>query len=268
MKSRKLDLILHSPGGSAEATEGLVSYIRSKFDDFRVVIPHAAMSAATMMACASDKILMGKHSFIGPIDPQIIATTQLGPQAIPAQAILDQFELAKSDCRSPELLGAWAPILPQYGPALLVQAKESLDLATELVSTWLAKYMLKTDLDPEKKAKEIAATLANHKLFKTHGRHINRVQARGFGLHIDDLEKDQKLQDLVLSIFHSNIITFNLTPTGKIIENHQGGAFIKWFAVPAQPQAVPPVGQPPEGTPAPPKQSPARGRPADQGRPS
>ena len=246
-----------------------MSYLRDQgFDPIRAIVPISAMSAATMMALSCDEIFMGKHSQLGPVDPQFTLITPDGPRSAPAQAILDQFELAKSDCRSPELLGAWAPILPQYGPALLVQAKESLDLATELVSTWLAKYMLKTDLDPEKKAKEIAATLANHKLFKTHGRHINRVQARGFGLHIDDLEKDQKLQDLVLSIFHSNIITFNLTPTGKIIENHQGGAFIKWFAVPAQPQAVPPVGQPPEGTPAPPKQSPARGRPADQGRPS
>jgi ClpP class serine protease len=28
-----------------------------------------AMSAATMIACAADVIVMGKHSFLGPIDP-------------------------------------------------------------------------------------------------------------------------------------------------------------------------------------------------------
>src|SRR5258707_1365494 len=42
-----LDLILHSPGGSAEAAESLVSYLRSKFSDIRIFVPHAAMSAAT-----------------------------------------------------------------------------------------------------------------------------------------------------------------------------------------------------------------------------
>lgn len=45
-----LDLILHSPGGQAEATESLVRYMRSKFTDVRVIVPLAAMSAATMWA--------------------------------------------------------------------------------------------------------------------------------------------------------------------------------------------------------------------------
>lgn len=101
-----LDLILHSPGGSSEATEAVVSYIRSKFDDVRVIIPHAAMSAATMLACSANRIVMGKHSFIGPIDPQLILSTPVGRQAVPAQAILEQFERAKAECQDPKLLAA------------------------------------------------------------------------------------------------------------------------------------------------------------------
>ncbi|RLG20563.1 hypothetical protein DRN74_05170 [Candidatus Micrarchaeota archaeon] len=41
-----LDLIIHSPGGSAEATEALVKYLRSKFNHIRAIIPYGAMSAA------------------------------------------------------------------------------------------------------------------------------------------------------------------------------------------------------------------------------
>jgi hypothetical protein len=52
-----LDLILHSPGGSPEAAEALMLYLRSKFDHIRVVVPRLAMSAATMMACAADRIV-------------------------------------------------------------------------------------------------------------------------------------------------------------------------------------------------------------------
>src|SRR5262249_51347989 len=44
-----LDIVLHSPGGSPEATESIVKYVRSKFTDVRVIVPHAAMSAATML---------------------------------------------------------------------------------------------------------------------------------------------------------------------------------------------------------------------------
>ena len=49
-----LDLILHSPGGSPEAAEAIVSYLRSRFKTIRVIVPQLAMSAATMVACAAD----------------------------------------------------------------------------------------------------------------------------------------------------------------------------------------------------------------------
>lgn len=83
-----LDLILHSPGGSPSAAEAMVQYLRTRFDDIRVIVPHMAMSAATMLACASDLIVLGKHSFLGPIDPQLIMQTSLGQRAVPAQAIV------------------------------------------------------------------------------------------------------------------------------------------------------------------------------------
>ncbi|HNQ14686.1 MAG TPA: hypothetical protein PKM58_03930, partial [Pyrinomonadaceae bacterium] len=87
-----LDLVLHTGGGSAEATDAIVSYLRAKFDDIRILIPQAAMSAGTMMACAANRLVMAKHSFIGPIDPQFILQTAVGIRAFAAHAILDQFE--------------------------------------------------------------------------------------------------------------------------------------------------------------------------------
>lgn len=71
LKCDNLDLILHSGGGSAEATDAIVSYLRQKFKHIRVIIPQAAMSAATMLACSADIIIMGKQSSIGPIDPNL-----------------------------------------------------------------------------------------------------------------------------------------------------------------------------------------------------
>ncbi|MCF8235653.1 MAG: hypothetical protein K9G67_12145 [Bacteroidales bacterium] len=72
LKGSNLDLVLHTGGGSAESTDAIVSYLRQKFDDIRIIIPQAAMSAGTMFACSADKIVMGKQSSIGPIDPQFI----------------------------------------------------------------------------------------------------------------------------------------------------------------------------------------------------
>ncbi len=99
--AKGLDLILHSPGGSPEATESLVKYIRSKFDDVRVIVPHAAMSAATMPRAAANRIVMGRHSFLGPIDPQMIIQTDTGTRAVAAHAIIEQFQMAKEECKTP-----------------------------------------------------------------------------------------------------------------------------------------------------------------------
>jgi len=238
LKGEKLDLIIHSPGGSPEAAEALVTYLRSKFSHIRVIIPYAAMSAATMLSCAANVTIMGKHSFIGPIDPQIILHTQLGTRAIPAQAILDQFEKAKKECGDPKNLGPWLPILGQYGPALIVQCENAIDLSRELVSKWLGLYMFSEKSNSKEEANRVATMLANHSLFKSHGRHINREQAKEIGLCIEDLETDQKLQDLVLSVFHSTTHTLEATSAVKIIENHEGRAFIKMLqqvAVPLRP---------------------------------
>lgn len=97
---KNLDLILHSPGGSPEAASAIVSYLRSKFDDIRVIIPHAAMSAATMVACASNRIVMGRHSFIGPIDPQFIIQTPLGVMAVLLRRFLTSLRWQKCNAET------------------------------------------------------------------------------------------------------------------------------------------------------------------------
>ena len=69
-RSKGLDLILHTRGGEQGATERLVNYLRSMYGtDIRAFVPHLALSAGTMIACACKEIFMGQHSSLGPIDP-------------------------------------------------------------------------------------------------------------------------------------------------------------------------------------------------------
>ena len=66
-----LDVLLHSPGGSPTATESLVHQLRAKYDPIRFIIPHTAKSAATMLACCGNEVLLGPNAELGPIDPQL-----------------------------------------------------------------------------------------------------------------------------------------------------------------------------------------------------
>jgi len=90
---KDLTLILHTPGGATNATETIVAYLRSKFNDIEVVIPTYAMSAGTMISLASDRVIMGRQSQMGPIDPQMLISGRI----VSATAIIDQFERAKKE---------------------------------------------------------------------------------------------------------------------------------------------------------------------------
>jgi len=170
---------------------------------------------------------MGKHSFLGPTDPQILMATPLGPRMIAAQAIIEQFETAKTECQDRANIPAWAPMLQQYGPDLLVRCSHASMLSKQLVEEWLAQYMFAGDKDATSKAESIATWITKHNEFRSHARHLSRDELESHGLVIEHLEDDQKFQDLVLSAFHATTQTMDSTSCVKIIENNFGKAFVK-----------------------------------------
>jgi hypothetical protein len=247
LRSGTLDLILHTPGGSPEAADSVVRYLRKRFRHVRAFVPVAAMSAGTMWALAANEIVMGKHSQLGPIDPQIAVPVAVGQHVVyryvPARAIIEQFEKAKAECQDPALLAAWFPILQQYGPGLLSQCEDAEVLAKRLTKEWLTKWMLAGLPEPEResKATQIADFFGDYTLHRSHSLGIDRDAARERGVLVLDLEADPDLQDAVLSVHHATMHTFQ-GPAVKIVENHMGRAYVK-LAVQV-PLAVPSAAQP------------------------
>ena len=223
LKGESLDLILHSPGGSMEAADQIVQYLRRKYKHIRAIIPQNAMSAATMIACACDSIVMGKHSAIGPIDPQVTFPTATGTFTSPAQAILDEFEQAKSEIKADQsTIPLWASKIQAYPHGFLQMCQTTLKLSKEKVEEWLKQYMFSDEAESGKKAKKIAAWLGNAKEHKTHGRPIGIDQALAHGLKIESLEENQDFQEAVLSVFHATVVTFQVTDCVKMVENQNG----------------------------------------------
>ncbi len=201
---KNLDLLITSQGGSAEAAESIVDYLRAKFENIRVIVPVAAKSAATMIALGADEIVLGKHSQLGPIDPQFSLQTPEGVRFAPAAEILQQFEQAKKDCAAnPANLAAWTPILRTYSPGLLAQCETSRELAETMVRKWLERYMFAGLPDASAKAKSAAEWFADYKQFGSHGRRVGLADLAPLGIKATALEADQSLQDLVLSVHHA-----------------------------------------------------------------
>jgi len=220
-KSLGLDLILHTPGGDTAATESLVDYLRSIFGtNIRAIVPQLAMSAGTMIACSCREIIMGNHSSLGPIDPQI--------GGIPAHGIIEEFNRAKVEIQDNNAaIAVWQPIIAKYHPTLIGECEKAIAWSNEIVKEWLVAGMFLEDPDAEQKADKVISELGDHALTKSHARHISIRKAKEIGLKVKALEDDHEFQDAVLSVHHATIQTLSSTPAVKIIENHKGVAFIQ-----------------------------------------
>lgn len=217
-KSKGLDLILHTPGGDIAATESLVDYLYSIFGyNIRVIVPQISMSAGTMIALSSKEIIMGKHSNLGPIDPQM--------GGLACQAVLNEFEEAKKDIKTnPQAAPLWQVIIGKYHPTFLGACKQAIDWSESIVSNWLTQNMCSSDTS---KVGPILKMFSDHKEQKSHSRHISKKQCIEVGLNINSLEDDQDLQDAVLTTHHAFMHTFSHTQAVKIIENQEGIAYIE-----------------------------------------
>lgn len=222
--AKGLDLILHTPGGDIAATESLIEYFRSKFgSDIRAIVPQLAMSGGTLIACSCKSILMGKHSSLGPIDPQI--------NGVPAHGIIDEFEQAAAEIKvDPTKIAVWQPIIGKYNPTLIGECKKAMEWSHEIAKESLKAVMFEGDV-PEAEVNatidSIVETLGDHVVTKSHSRHLSADKCEEIGLKIEKIEDNQDLQNAILSVHHAFIHSLSSTPAVKIIENHDGKAFIQ-----------------------------------------
>lgn len=219
-RSKGLDLILHTPGGDMAATESLIDYLHRMFNgNIEAFVPQISMSGGTMIACSTRKIIMGKQSNIGPIDPQF--------GGIPAHGVVKEFEEAINAIKlDPASIPIWQAIIGQYHPTFVGECKNAIIMADEMVERSLINIMFKGEEDAVDKAKGIVSFLNEHEDSKTHARHINIDEAKACGLKIEDLEVDDRLQDLVLTVHHCFMHTFGNSNAIKIVENHNGIAVV------------------------------------------
>lgn len=220
-RSKGLDLILHTPGGDLAATESIVDYLHRMYGrNIRAIVPQLAMSAGTMIACSCSEIVMGKQSNLGPIDPQF--------GGIPAHGVIKEFEEAIQAAKTdPASIPIWQVVVQKYHPTFIGECRNALVWAEEIVKKWLMEGMFSDEKNlilRASKADKIVKFLGDHDATKSHSRHITINEAEDVGLKIVHLEKDQVLQDLVLTVHHAFMHTFSQSRALKIVENQLDNA--------------------------------------------
>lgn len=188
---KEIDIILVTPGGSAEIVSTLVTKLRSRFEKVNFILPYLAMSAGTIFCLSGDDLIMDENASFGPIDPQV--TTKDG-RYVPAQALLT---LIQDIQKRGELLRAqgkpllWTDIqlINSIDKRELGNVITASDFSSKLVAEYLKKYKFRTwtnhksdgrPVTPEEReetAVEIAHKLCDHSKWLNHSSRISREQA-------------------------------------------------------------------------------------------
>ena len=98
-KIKKLDLLLQSPGGILEAAYKFFRICKDYSEEFNVIVPLSAKSAATTICLGANEIVMTSISELGPVDP-IIQHPQNPNIRIPARAIKEYIDLISNPDRA------------------------------------------------------------------------------------------------------------------------------------------------------------------------
>ena len=122
----------------------------------------------------------------------------------------------------------WQTIIGKYHPTFLSSCEHAIALSKEIVKHWLEDGMFKGDPLAKSKANKIVRALSSQDHNREHGRHIHAERCREIGLKVVDLEDDQELQDLVLTVHHACGATIGGANVAKLIENHRGAAYIRF----------------------------------------
>lgn len=225
--TKKLYLMIHSPGGDPDTAEKIIKMCRQHCQEFRVIVPNSAKSAATLIALGSDEILMSYLSELGPIDPQIVFCKANGERVIrPAQSFLDSIDEIQQKIweNGGVVPPIYIPFLDNFDPSFLDICKKAIQRSHQHAENWLQKYMLKNE---KEKAQSIADILSQVNEYQSHGKIIDIEEARKIGLRVKELDKDSPLWLKIWELYCRAELYLNYTPNIKIFESKTTSLGIK-----------------------------------------
>lgn len=232
--SPKLDFYIETPGGSAEAAEEIVRWLRRKFGDVAFLVSGEAKSAGTIMVLSGNPILMTETGSLGPIDAQV----RIGRFVVSAYDYIEWTNEKRKEAQDTRKLNPFdATMVAQISPGELSGLYNALKYAEDLVVNWLVNYKFKdwvitetreipvTDEMKKKRADEIATELINHARWRSHGRSIKIGDLEELGLKIIRIDDDAKLSDIVYRIQTVCRLLFSTTNTYKIFATEREKIF-------------------------------------------
>ena len=218
--SKGIALIISSPGGIGLEAERIINVLRSYSGtgEYIALVPAKAKSAATMICLGASKIVMGKTSELGTVDPQVTIKEKDKVSRFSIYNIVKSYENLFD--RAVKETGHLEPYLQQlanYDEREIAEYKTALslsdDIAVRALKTCIFKEMPEADIK-----KKIGIFLIPETKAKVHGRPISAEDAMNCGLNIDL----RPVNDPLLLLFYELYIRLDnfvsINNNAKIIE--------------------------------------------------
>ena len=205
----EIDVYIETPGGNGVTAEQIAKFLHSKFKKVNFVISGEAKSAGTILAMAGNEIYMTETGSLGPIDAQV----PIGRTVVSAY---DYMDWISNKMKEAQITGRLNPVdatmIAQITPGEIQLVNHSLEFAKDLVKEWLQNYKFdgwnKTetrqkivkDQMKNKRAKKVAAELANHSRWRTHGRSLGIDDLESIGIKVVSLEDKKEIAEIIYRI--------------------------------------------------------------------
>lgn len=172
------------------------------FKRLSTVIPSIAMSAGTLLAVLSDRVIGFSSASIGPIDPQIVVQTPQGPRVISAIAFKRLIEETLPRLAEEKELGVegLSRLYIAQNLYLYQEALRSLDYVKRILDEY-AKPRLEGS-GGEKYESFLKDFLMN---VESHGRPLSLSKLKDYGFNVVLLDSDERFKELASLIveYHS-----------------------------------------------------------------
>ncbi len=200
-QKQKIDLFLYSRGGDVSVPWRIVTMIREFCEDFCLLIPYKAHSAATMISLGADEIVMGKKAELSPIDPTLV-------RAVTGEAGVAPPEISVEDVSSyisfmHERAGisdqvALAQVVSQLASHLTPLTLGSVNRQYSHIRLVARKLLTSRKEKIEESRIGAIVEVLTEKMY-SHGHAIGRREAKELGLPI--CEPDESLEALIWNLY-------------------------------------------------------------------
>lgn len=221
-------LLLDSPGGNAKCAFQIAKFFKQQCEQFSVIIPRYAKSAATLLSLGATNLYLGKMAELGPLDVQVFDPDREGHSSaldeVQALERLQAFSLEAFDRTMLLLVGKTGkkvetllPMTLKYVTDLMRPLLEKIDAVhyTQMSRALKVAEEYAIRLLQPKYTKAQAEKIARHLVEKypEHGFVIDAGEASSFGLETSPLSVEQEE-------FVSKIIPFlgKLCIVGRLLE--------------------------------------------------